>query len=198
MTCVADRHRPPQRLPIYPRYQAEPTASIPLLSGPQCGARLHRDLRAGIPAERHGDHAPDELLLASRLALPFSEALARRRQVRRLRARPSGMTLMAMTCRVTDLPCGRRQAPGGKIASTMATPRPISPRLRKHIRRRFRGESWSSPDRRCERGYGWKSGRFGCRRILRRVRLKWASRMAWWLAPPSPLSVNSTCSGAAA
>ena len=39
-----------------------------LFSGPQCSAGLHGNLRAGIPAERHGDRAPDELLLASRLA----------------------------------------------------------------------------------------------------------------------------------
>ena len=31
------------------------------------GARLHRDLCAGIPAERHGDHAAHELLLAAGL-----------------------------------------------------------------------------------------------------------------------------------
>ena len=39
-----------------------------LQSGTECGAQLHRDLCAGIPAERHGDHAAHELLLAARLA----------------------------------------------------------------------------------------------------------------------------------
>ena len=34
---------------------------------PQCRARLHRDLCAGVPAERHGDHPAHELLLAARL-----------------------------------------------------------------------------------------------------------------------------------
>ena len=40
-----------------------------LQSRPQRGARLHRDLCAGIPAERHGDHPAHELLLAARLVL---------------------------------------------------------------------------------------------------------------------------------
>ena len=34
---------------------------------PQRRARLHRALRAGVPAERHGDHPAHELLLAARL-----------------------------------------------------------------------------------------------------------------------------------
>ena len=38
-----------------------------LFSGPQCGAGMHGDLRAGIPAERYGDCASHELLLAPRL-----------------------------------------------------------------------------------------------------------------------------------
>ncbi len=41
----------------------------PLQPRPQRGARLHRDLCAGIPAERHGDHPAHELLLATGLAL---------------------------------------------------------------------------------------------------------------------------------
>src|SRR5260370_33718021 len=39
----------------------------PVLSRPQRGARLQRNLRAGIPAERHRHRAPHELLLARRL-----------------------------------------------------------------------------------------------------------------------------------
>jgi hypothetical protein len=39
-----------------------------LLSRPQCRARLQRDLRAGIPAERHRDRAAHELLLAPGLS----------------------------------------------------------------------------------------------------------------------------------
>ena len=35
---------------------------------PQRRARLHRALRAGVPAERHGDHPAHELLLAAGLA----------------------------------------------------------------------------------------------------------------------------------
>ena len=41
----------------------------PLQSRPQCGTRMHRDLCAGIPAERHRDHAAHELLLAARLVM---------------------------------------------------------------------------------------------------------------------------------
>src|SRR5258705_5808083 len=41
----------------------------PLFPRPQRDARLHRDLRAGVPAERHGDRASHELLLAPRLSL---------------------------------------------------------------------------------------------------------------------------------
>src|ERR1700716_361750 len=41
----------------------------PILSRAQRGAGLHRNLRGGIPAERHGDRASDELLLAWRLSL---------------------------------------------------------------------------------------------------------------------------------
>jgi hypothetical protein len=37
---------------------------------PQRRARLHRALRAGVPAERHGDHPAHELPLAARLE-PF-------------------------------------------------------------------------------------------------------------------------------
>ena len=44
-----------------------PDALSPLQSRPQCGAGLLRDLRAGIPAERHRDHASHALLLAARL-----------------------------------------------------------------------------------------------------------------------------------
>jgi len=43
----------------------------PVLSRPQCGAGLQRNLRAGIPAERHGDRASHELLLAPRLVWPL-------------------------------------------------------------------------------------------------------------------------------
>ena len=39
----------------------------PLQPRAQGGAGLHRDLCAGIPAERHRDHAPHALLLAARL-----------------------------------------------------------------------------------------------------------------------------------
>ena len=64
------RRRPLRRLRIYPRYEAEPDGVYPrYYPGPQCGAGLHRDLCAGIPAERHGDRAAHELLLASRLEL---------------------------------------------------------------------------------------------------------------------------------
>src|SRR4051812_30491392 len=38
-----------------------------LQSRPERRARLHRDLCAGIPSERHRDHAAHELLLAPRL-----------------------------------------------------------------------------------------------------------------------------------
>jgi len=55
----------------------------PVLSRPQCGAGLQRNLRAGIPAERHGDRASHELLLAPRLVRPLLSAAARRRSSRR-------------------------------------------------------------------------------------------------------------------
>src|SRR5664279_5675213 len=55
----------------------------PVLSRPQCGAGLHRNLRAGIPAERHADRAPHELLLASRLIWPDVSGGAPRRSARR-------------------------------------------------------------------------------------------------------------------
>jgi hypothetical protein len=47
-----------------------------LFSGPQRGAGLHGNLCAGIPAERHGDRAPDELLLAPRLTCAASRPSA--------------------------------------------------------------------------------------------------------------------------
>ena len=47
-----------------------------LFPGPQCGAGMHGNLRAGIPAERHGDCASHELLLARRLG-PFPFRLNR-------------------------------------------------------------------------------------------------------------------------
>ena len=53
---------------------------------PQRRARLHRDLRAGVPAERHGDHPAHELLLAARLDLPrFIVQRISLREPRRLR-----------------------------------------------------------------------------------------------------------------
>ena len=55
----------------------------PVLSRPQCGAGLQRNLRAGIPAERHGDRTAHELLLAPRLVWPLLSAAARRRSSRR-------------------------------------------------------------------------------------------------------------------
>ena len=47
-----------------------------LFPGPQCGAGMRGNLRAGIPAERHGDCASHELLLARRLG-PFPFRLNR-------------------------------------------------------------------------------------------------------------------------
>lgn len=55
---------------------SEPRASEPrrrlsaLRSGAECRARLHRDLRAGIPPQRHGHHPAHALPLATRLTSP--------------------------------------------------------------------------------------------------------------------------------
>ena len=70
--------------PATPRDQARADLSArgmatarlsPIQSRPQCGARLHRDLCAGIPAERHRDYAAHELLLAARLVMRHGSAL---------------------------------------------------------------------------------------------------------------------------
>jgi hypothetical protein len=50
---------------------------------PKCGAGVQRNLRAGVPAERHGDRPPHELLLAPRLKPAVLSAFAARRSARR-------------------------------------------------------------------------------------------------------------------
>ena len=68
-TSSAQQRRVIRRVPVYPREPVGARRLSALQSRPQCGARLHRDLCAGIPAERHGDHAAHELLLAARLVM---------------------------------------------------------------------------------------------------------------------------------
>ena len=76
--------RPPTRLRVTPYYRAGRRLSA-LLSRSGCGARVQRHLRAGIPAERHGDRAAHELPLAPRLIGRLT-ARAARRSVRRRRS----------------------------------------------------------------------------------------------------------------
>jgi hypothetical protein len=77
-----------------------------LLPGPKCGARMHGNLCAGISAERHGDRAPHELLLARRLAARHPSALWLRSRI----ARPTFIcaVLCSFHVHVVHIACDRR------------------------------------------------------------------------------------------
>ena len=65
----AQRRRPLRRVPIY-RQEWVPDVYPRYNPGPNAVRDCTAHLRAGVPAERHGDHPAHELLLAARLDLP--------------------------------------------------------------------------------------------------------------------------------
>ena len=140
------RNRPPRMCPPSAGVRCDACRSIGRMGArrlpalqprPQRRARLYRALRAGVPAERHGDHPAHELLLAARLGFSRSIFLSRV-SLTGVRPRPT----------LRRLACARIAANGGRhpfmfVARSFRTHSSRGPRIACSVAASNSAQTWT-------------------------------------------------------